>query len=913
MDAVAWIKKKSAASLYPAQVESTLIKLNVAWPADAAPLQQTIENFPLGEKALLRLFALSSICASRIVRTPELLSWLSQPETCTRGRNRAEMMAALDRIVEGEIADGNFRALRRWKNREVTRIALRELANAAELEETTAELSQLAEICVREVFAHWNAKLRESSGSPGAQFAILALGKLGGRELNHSSDVDLIFLYSEEGELSPRVSHHQWFNRLSEKILETFSTPDPEGTLFRVDLRLRPEGGAGPLARSLESMENYYYGFGETGARIALIKARGIAGDRELADEVLRHHQPFIYPRSPTPDLLDEIANIKRRIERDVVRTDAIERNVKLGRGGIREVEFIVQTLQFIHGGRNAFLQDASTLGALPSLARLELIPRKEVLDLDRGYRFLRSVEHRLQIEAEQQVHTVPRERASLERLTLGLGFDSPNSFNAELKKHTQNIRSVFDRVISSTFAQTAAAAIPDLKVFKDEKTAGRSLNDLLRPTSASHVAPRTKQIFGKLRPALLEQIAQAADPDATLNQFVRFVEAYGLRGLIFELLATNPTLLELVIKLLDRSRFAGDLLIRRPQLLEEITRDKSFSQPRSIAEHLDRLATFGASATNLDPVRAYRQRQTLRIIMRDVLEVAHASVIFGELSDLAQACLIFTNRLLAGDELTIVALGKFGGRELSYGADLDVVFVGDDTRPAQNLITAMTQASAEGTIGSLDARLRPDGEKGPLVAPLAAYESYYRDRAQLWEIHALTRARPISGPTQEAYIEIIKQIWRDVGQQPDLFAKIENMLERIQKERGSGAEFRDFKTGVGGMIEAEFLVQALQMRAGIWEPNWQRALTRLREETVLSKSEADRATKSYDLLRRIETALRRFENKNVSALPATADEQLKLAKWLDYKNSEHFTKDYQAARETIHALYERHIKSRLI
>ena len=909
MEAAAWIKKKSAASLYPTQVESTLIKLNAAWPASVVPLQQAIENFPLGEEALPRLFALSDICAARIVRTPEILLWLSQPEVCTRGRSRAEMVAELDRTVEDDIAAGNFRALRRWKSQEMTRIALRELANVAELEETTAELSQLAEICVREVFAHWNASLRESSGSPAAQFAILALGKLGGRELNHSSDVDLIFLYSEEGELSPRVSYHQWFNRLSEKILETFSTPDPEGTLFRVDLRLRPEGGAGPLTRSLESMENYYYGFGETWERVALIKARGIAGDRELAYEFLRQHQPFIYPRSPTPDLLDEIANIKRRIERDVARMDAIERNVKLGRGGIREVEFVVQTLQFIHGGRNAFLQDTSTLGALQSLARFELFPLKEVLDLDRGYRFLRSVEHRLQIEAEQQVHTIPREREPLDRLARGLGFDSAKSFNTELKKHMQNIRSVFDRVVSSASGQTAA---PDLKLFKDEKTAARSLSDLLRPTSASHIAPRTKQIFGKLRPALLEQIAGAADPDATLNQFVRFVEAYGLRGLLFELLATNPTLLELVVKLLDRSRFAGDLLIRRPQLLEEITRDKSFNQPRSISEHVDRLGTFGASPTNLDPIRAYRQRQTLRIIMRDVLSVAEAKVVFTELSDLAEACLVFTNKLLGGDDLTIIALGKFGGRELSYGADLDVVFVGEDTRAAQTLITAMTQASAEGTIGSLDARLRPDGEKGPLVAPLDAYESYYRDRAQLWEIHALTRARPVSGPLRDAYIGIAQTIWRNVGKQPDVFAKIDSMLERIQRERSSGAEFRDFKTGAGGMIEAEFLVQALQMRSGIWEPNWERALAQLREEAVLSKSDADQATRSYDLLRRIETALRRFENKNVSALPATTEEQSKLAKWLDYNEAEHFVKDYHAARETIHALYDRKVKARL-
>src|SRR5437667_2657081 len=907
MQAASWIKEKSADSLYPAQVETTLIQLNEAWPHAAAPLAEAIENFPLGEAAVLHLLSVSSICATRIVHNPELLLWLAQPEICLQGRDVAEMAVELHRAPQNDVAANKFCILRHWKNKEMTRIALRELANAAALEETTAELSQLAEICVREVFGHWNTKFRESFGSPAADFAILALGKLGGGELNHSSDVDLIFLYSEEGELSPRLSYHQWFNRLAEKILETFSTRDPEGALFRIDLRLRPEGSTGPLARSLESMENYYAGFGETWERIALIKAREIAGSRELAYEFLSQHQPFIYPRSPTPDLLDEVANIKRRIEREALGTDELDRDVKLGRGGIREIEFVVQTLQFIHGGRHAFLQETSTMKALRALAELELIPPKEVVDLDRAYRFLRQVEHRLQIEAEQQIHTVPREPTALNKLARSLGFDSTNEFTAALNKTMQNVRTIFDRVILSAPTE---GALPDLKLFKDEKSAARSLADLLKPTSASHVAPRTKQVFAKLRPALLDQMAKTADPDATLNQFVRFVEAYGLRGLLFELLASNPTLLELLIKTLDASRFAGDLLIRRPQLLEEITRDKSFNQPRSIAEHFARLESFGSSPTNLDPIRAYRQRQLLRIIMRDVLGVADAPIIFAELSDLAEACLRFTNRLLGGEGLTIIALGKFGGREINYGADLDLVFVGKDTRAAQNLVTAVTQPSSEGTIAAVDARLRPDGEKGPLVAPLAAYESYYRQRAHLWEIHALTRARPISGPLQDACLDIVQRIWREVGKQSDLLAKIDNMLERIRRERGSGSDFLDFKTGSGGMIEAEFLVQALERRSGIWEPDWQRALAQLREKTVLSTSDADRATRSYELLRRAEMALRRFENKNISTLPATPEEQKKLAKRVGYEDVDLFPNEYRAARETIHALYERYIKA---
>src|SRR5438876_6494719 len=389
-----WIREKAAASLNPSQVETTLIQLSDRWHPNAQTLVSVIAQFPLGEPALLHLLAVSSICATRLTQNLEMLFWLFQPEVCRASRGYAEMLGELSALSGDSIAKQDFAALRFWKGREVTRVALRELANVAPLEETTGELSQIAEICIRRVFEHWNAELRQRYGGPTAEFAILALGKLGGCELNHSSDVDLIFFYSEEGQVSPRFSYHEFFNRLSEKILEAFSTPDPEGSLFRVDLRLRPEGSAGPLARSLESMEHYYGGFGETWERLALIKARGVAGSRELAYEFLRQLQPFIYPKSPTPDLLEEIAHIKRRIERDVVGQENLRRDVKLGRGGIREIEFVVQTLQFIHGARHTFLQEPSTLKALRGLAQLELIPPNEIVGLDRAYRFLRRTEH---------------------------------------------------------------------------------------------------------------------------------------------------------------------------------------------------------------------------------------------------------------------------------------------------------------------------------------------------------------------------------------------------------------------------------------------------------------------------------------------------------------------------------------
>ena len=901
-----WIREKAAAALNPPQVETTLVQFSEKWPATAQSLDDVVEQFPLGEPPLLHLLAVSSICATRLTRNPETLLWLARPEVCLASRGYAEMFSELHALADDSISNQNFAALRFWKGREMTRVALRELANVAPLEETTGELSQIAEICIRGVFEHWDAEFRRRHGSPKAEFAILALGKLGGGELNHSSDVDLLFLYSDEGQLTPHLSYHEFFNRLGKKVLETFSTPHPEGSMFRVDLRLRPEGSTGPLARSLESMENYYAGFGETWERLALIKTRGIAGSRELAYEFLRQHQPFIYPKSTTPDLLDEIANIKRRIERDLVGPDKLERDVKLGIGGIREIEFIVQALQLIHGAHHPFLQEPSMLKALRALRQLDLLPRDEVLTLDKTYRFLRRVEHRLQIEAEQQIHTVPQEPEVLQQLSRSLRFSSAEDFTAALRERMRAVRPIFRRIISEMPAEPAKI---DLEIFSDQKRAGKALANLAQGPASFHVAPRTRQTFRKLRPILLEWLTKAADPDATLNQFVRFVEAYGLRSLLFELLVTNPRLLELLVKTFDASRFASELLIRRPQLLEDITRDPTFDEPRSVAENLRRLDSLGADASNLDPIRAYRYRQLLRIVLRDALGLAKPEAIFTELSDLAEACMLFVGKLLGGERLTIVALGKFGGRHISYGADLDVLFVGDDIRSAQNLVVTMAQPTAEGNIWLLDARLRPEGEKGPLVCSVETYQSYYANRAQHWELQALTRARAVTGPLQGEFIEIAKRAWRHAGQDVDLPIKIDNMLERIRRERGSGSDFLDFKTGTGGIIEGEFLVQALQMRENIWEPNWERALDQLGTRGHLTDSDVGELKLAYTFLRRCESVLRRYDNRSVSALSSDPGEQRKLAIRLGYHDLEAFRQKYADARETIHALYNRHVK----
>ncbi|MGI9087767.1 MAG: bifunctional [glutamate--ammonia ligase]-adenylyl-L-tyrosine phosphorylase/[glutamate--ammonia-ligase] adenylyltransferase [Chthoniobacterales bacterium] len=909
-DAPAWIGQKAATTLNPGQVERTLTRLHEQWPDGELALGEVVQDFSLGEKALLHLLAVSSICAARLAQDPQILLWLRHPDVSDSPRSRRRMLADLQRVTaDRSIGLQNFRELRRWKGRETLRIALREVAEVASLEETTAELSQLAEICVEKVLEHWETELCARLGVPEAQFAVLALGKLGGRELNHSSDIDVIFLYSEEGQVTNSLTNHQWFNRLATKVFETFATQDSAGPLFRMDLRLRSEGSAGPVARSLHSLENYYSGFGETWERLALIKARFVAGSEELAYDFLREHQPFIYPKSATTELLDEIAALKRRIERDIVGHENLERNVKLGTGGIREIEFVAQALQLLHGARHAFLQETSTLKTLPALAELDLLPRAEAVDLDRAYRFLRRVEHRLQIESEQQTHTVPEEPEALGRLARSLGFSAGEQFSATLHAHTARVREIFTRVIGERPQDKETNGLR-LEFFHDQTAAARAVDQLAEGRGSFHVAPRTRQVFRKLRPMLLEQLATTANPDAALTQFVRFVEAYGMRSLLFELLVANPRLLELVVKTFDASRAATDLLIRRPQLLEEVTRPGMLDRSVSVERHLAALRASGASAGNLDPVRAYRQTQSLRILLRDVLGLVDLAALQREHSAIAEACLVFVHSQLAkGDDLTIVALGKFGGRELSYGADLDILFVGENTRAAQEIVVEMAKATAEGAISPVDARLRPDGEKGPLTGSIAAYEHYYLGRVQLWELQALTRARPLCGSLGAEFLELAQRYWREAGQRGDLLTQIDAMRERIRRDRGSGSEILDFKTGRGGMIEAEFLVQGLQMRTGTWNPQFAFAAEDLKRLRVITADDAGAIQASYNFLRRCESILRRWENKSVASLPPEESEQIKLARRIGARDLAAFAEQFRAARETIHTIYQRYFE----
>jgi glutamate-ammonia-ligase adenylyltransferase len=860
-------------------------------------ITETLIAAPDRARAILNFLVFSPISLEKICRRPELLEWLSHPDV-------QNPKVTYRPSWGGDRSDLSFRDLRLWKSQEMLRIAFREISGLAGFAETTRDITAVAERCVSEVYATCFENLASRWGRPEAGFCILAMGKFGGTELNYSSDIDVVFFYGDEGNLNPRFTYHEFFTRLAENIIRIFSaTADP---LFRIDVRLRPEGGNGRLVRSLASMEDYYAGYGETWERMALIKARGVAGDSELLYEFNQRLQPFIFPRIVSTDLLDEIVAVKARIEKEIVGLADLHRNVKLGYGGIREIEFILQTLQLLHGAKNAFLQERNSLKTLLTLEQLNILPPDEVRLLRDAYIFLRAVEHRLQIQNEQQTHTLPARREAWIGIARTLGYDRVQAFAEALHSHTSAVRSVFDRLLKSSEARPKEKN-RDLSAFRDPESAARALTALREGPSAVHVAPRTRRLYAKLEPELLTWCSRVAEPDAALNRFIRFVDGYGTRGLLFETMLSSPKLLELLVRLFDASAIFSEVVIRRPQLIEEITRGKTLGLSLSKEQFLEGLNRPDENLPPLEWVRVYRRSAVVRLLLREILGIASQEDLQLEMTYLAEACLEYCClQVDRPDEITVLALGKFGGRELLYGADLDVVFIGHDVGAGERLMKAMGAKTAEGAVFPLDGRLRPHGEKGVLATPLAAYRDYFDHQAQFWEAQALTKARAVYGFELQPLNAAITEIWKRWSAQGALKAEIAKMYRRIVKERAKGDDLPHFKTGKGGLIGIEFLVQYLQMKHQVHETNTLQAIGKL--TSVLDPGESVVLRATYSFLRRVESVLRRVSNSSVSQLPSNVAELRVLAIRLGFTNQEEFLDEYNTRRAEAEAIIQDHL-----
>lgn len=915
---------------------------------------------------LATAMAASQTISDTLVRDPQCLDWLLQ-EGCL---DRARTLSTLEHDARTAVraagdATAGLNALRRLKRREMARIGLRDLSGRATVDETVEDLSNLADVCVRQVLAiHWQ-ELTARWGEPKPQeFAIVGLGKLGGRELNYSSDIDVMFLYAADGDVTREgrrvMSNQQFFTKLAEAVVASVGANTAGGGLFRIDLRLRPEGNAGPLVRSVDDCEVYYASRGETWERMMLIKARPVAGSADLVHEFLETIHSFRYPRYLDESVIAEVGAIKQRIEQEVVGDHRLTRHVKLGIGGIREIEFVAQTLQLLHGGQNPFLQTAGTIEALQKLAKYGRLPETEVNDLIAAYRFLRAVEHRLQMEAGLQTHTVPTEHAPLLRLARTMGCATPAAFEKALAGHTKRVREIYSRLLATPVSAGRArwrslfgdeSRQPEFvrelarAGFQRPEAAAKTLYELARGPGFAHVSARTSELFARILPEIVRvvnphsiadhpaegggtTIAGLAEPDEALKQLQRFVDSYGSRAMLFEALASQPKILEMLLRLFDNSRFLADVVVREPGLFEEVTRPDIARRHKTRAEVL---AELNEPRGGLQPaawLRIYKRAELLRCGVRDVLGLANLDQVHDELSTLAEACVDFAVPAClkaagrARLPFAVIGMGKFGGHELGYGADLDVLFVTrgglSETNAAvalaNRLIAFMGQATEEGSVFALDARLRPDGAKGVLAPSLDVYAAYLARRALLWEKQALTKARFIAGD-QKLGREFERLVEQTIYAKPLDDAglrEIARMRARVEAERGGGRNPElSLKTGAGGIIEAEFIVQALQLRHGAAHPSVRRphtleALTALGEAGALTSAEVHQLREDYMLQRRAELVLRRLHNLSVSELPAHPAEQTAMACRLGSPSLEEFWKRYRAARQRVRALSQK-------
>ena len=897
-----------------------------------------------GEQAriLAALFSGSQALSNLVVARPEWLSVLD-PEVLRFPRRKQGLRNEVNRWLKPLLAASDFGTaltrLREFKQREMLRIAGRDLARAGNLPEIVQEISDVADVCLGAVWQACYRQLAGRHGHPWHQDArgrwqptagcVLGMGKLGGQELNYSSDVDVLFVYSEEGSVfkeppgdsktcRPVLTNHQFFNRLAEAFIAEVRRVTPEGVLYRIDLRLRPEGDAGPLSRSLAGYENYYAQWGQTWERMMLIKARGVAGDETLAAEFLDMIQPFRYPRSINENVFREVVATKDRIENEVVKAGELERNVKLGRGGIREAEFVVQVLQLLRAGRQPFLQGAQTLPTLAKLVQYELLSTEESRLLARAYTFLRDVEHRLQMEDNLQTHTIPADGRAQERLARLMGFKTIEKFKAAHLTHTQNVRRIFHRLLKADANETEApspfprqfgGAESEWKellaghAFKDVHKAFHLLREFVHGPGYVHVSPRTSELAYQLLPKLFALCPQPAggtsspagnvplsDPDRVVTRLDSFISAYGARATLFELWNRNPAIFELLMLLFDRSEFLAELAIRTPDLVDELVISGRLRQRKSAEETLRDLRHGLGDVDQELWLRRYHQAELMRIGLRDILGLADFEQYLTELSGLADACLqyalevVMHRHKLKAPPFAVIGLGKLGGAEIDYGSDLDVLFVADSkaknltaraalAREVLDLVSARTE---QGMVFRMDARLRPDGEKGLLVNTLSAYEEYYRQRAQLWEIQSLTRTRLVAGDLKTGVqFQALAALLTDfrhpalplAAYAPDWKQRIHQMRMRIERERTpAGKDDLAIKTGKGGLMDAEFIAQTLCLEQGWQEANTLRVLERGRAASVLP--EADRLVENYRQVRRLEGILRRWSYEGETVLP---------------------------------------------
>ena len=854
-----------------------------------------------------RLSQLLTICGSSpfltniLCRDPAYFHELFIRRRIDTRRKGDEALHALRKLT-GDASDfpAILPILRRFKYAEILRIASRDLTGLAPLEEVTLELTQLASAALQVAYETAKQSLIAEHGAPfmrtpqggetEADLAILGMGKFGGQELNFSSDIDIIYIYSSDsgetrgipdgqGEKRGVITLRAFFAKLAELVTKALSQVTEDGFVFRVDLGLRPEGKSGDMTISLRSAEVYYEAWGQSWERAAMLKARPVAGSLELGERFLSAIEPFVYRKYLDYNLIDDIMSMKKKINASLTREREGEYNIKLGRGGIREIEFFIQALQLVYAGKNRALRERNSLTALATLKNARLIPEDDYRDLCEAYRFLRTVEHRIQVVQERQTHSLPRKDDEYTALARRCGFLRTNGverFRSSLEGHRQNVSAIYSGLFLERDQKLLEDVSPEVYHFFDHRAAPDMIKDMLAERRfekvdtaydnliilrdgppRANLTERARRILERIAPLLLQEIFDSSDPDMALSNLERFLSAVGSRSTLYALLSENRQVLRLLISMFGISEFLSKILISHPEILDSMvakTYASSFKERKVMEEELTSLLERADDfEERLDVLRRYRHEEFLRIGMNDIYGKFGQSEIANQLTSLAEICLDAAFRMATAElvrfgtptysdvtgqlqtaSLAIVAMGKMGGGELNYHSDLDIIYIYDQqgmtdgekqitnreyfAKLGQKIISILTTQTREGYVYKIDTRLRPSGNAGPLVTSLGSFRDYHRHEAQVWERQALTKARVVLGEESlgECIDEIIRQTVYGSAAGEGVRAEIHRLRMRMENEIAKeSAGSYNIKTGRGGLVDVEFIVQYLQLREG--------------------------------------------------------------------------------------------------
>lgn len=902
---------------------------------------------------LLTLLGASRYLADVLVREPGLHALLAGEASF---RSTEEHNRELERMIHGMPgAEERGGALRRHRRREFLRIGWLDLCRGAALEDVTSAISDLADALVQQALAAARDELRGRFGRAAdeVQFGVIAMGKLGARELNYSSDIDLIFL--SDGPHPVPDLHRTYLSRLGERLIHLLSARTGEGFCFRVDMRLRPEGRGGPLVRSLASFRDYYDRWAEGWERQAMIKARPNAGDPSLGAAFLELIQPVVYRPPRAASIVEEVSEMRAMTQQQLARAGQLERNVKSGIGAIRDVEFTVQLLQMLFGHKIEALQVRDTLTALDRLEEHGLLGADERRDFEAGYRFFRVVEHHLQLLDDSPVRQAPSESRDLNRLARSLGFSGAGEFDAAFSRHSEAIQKraadVLDRlgagagtsdplrtaVLSMEGAAGLELAVRELHRldFPEPDRAAPGLAKLASGPIDYPLPIATRRLFADLAPLLLESCREAADPAGALAGVSEMGERVLFHRGFYQSLLENKAARRATVLMAGSAPRVFRLIIRHPEFLESVT-DEAFRTQRFAREQygreIDKRLAGAAAARRWDVLRQVRQREEVRLAGQMVLDGRDAGDIARDWSELADALVeaALTEALESPEQLTsafaVFALGRYGGRSLHFASDLDLVYIFDSGRMAPEeaarvgrVLTEILESSqSRGRLFRVDLRLRPEGRGGQQVFSHQAAQRYYGDggRAESWEFQMLTRLRFVAGDAEAAAaaMELLRpRIYRN-PMPPEWKREIATMKSRIERERSPGASH--LKLGPGGFADIEFLTQFLQLEHGarlkeLRTADLSAALHVLTDRTILSQNERDLLLGAIEWLTRLRQSLYLLSEGDSDELPRSDSElAVRLARLVGVESSEALLGRRRSEGDKVRALLRRHLPS---